>query len=340
MNRCIHTFRLATGELGEVREVIAPDADHRDTILTLLAHKGGVWENHLTAALDGRTDDLETRWYLGLVDGRAVADAMLVERHGVAILGHVYTVEAFRRRGICRAVLSAMMEAFKGRDGRSIILGTGFESVAYRIYESFGFRSLRGGLMAWYATGRSEFEVEWFAPGPGYTREAQWEHWPLVASLATFAEASGLRSVAWGMRDIANLEWPYCHYMAHRAEPGYTGVVSQTETGAVVAVATCVPFRIGETGEAWPNVWLVDAFAHPLHTFKMTESLARLSLPPGKAIAFAADSDAERRSAFSDAGFVQEGRLRDTLSVGSVTSDVAVYGRVVGPSASQLQYWS
>ncbi len=336
MNRTVAEFRLTTGEPCRVIEVTAPDGDYSAPILTLLAHKGGVWENHLRAALDERTDDLETRWYLAVLDGSPLGNAMLVERHGVAILGHVYTAEAYRQRGICRHVLGEMMAAFRERGGQSIILGTGFESVAYRIYESFGFRSLRGGLMAWYANGRSDFESRWFRPGPAEVRKARWEHWPLAASLATFAESSGLRSAAWGIRDIANLEWPYCDFMARRTDPGYAGVVAQTETGAVVAVATCVPFRLGETGAAWPDVWLVDAFAHPLHLFKMAEALAHLPVPPGKAIAFAADGDTERRTAFADAGFEREGRLRDALAVGNVKADLAVYGRTVPAPATLL----
>jgi GNAT superfamily N-acetyltransferase len=331
MNTVVDEVRLSNGETARIIEVFAPDSEYRERILTLLSHKGGVWEVHLAAALDGMTDALETRWYIAELNGRPAANVMLVERHGVAILGHVFTREEHRRKGLCRLLLQSMMDRFRERKGRSIILGTGFQSVAYHIYESFGFRSLRGGLMGWYASSRADFESEWFASGPAVVRPARWEHWPLVASLATFAESVPLRSAAWGLRDIGNLEGPYCDFMARGTEGGCCGAVAQTEIGAVVACATCVPFRLGMGKEPWPGVWLVDVFSHPLHTFKMAEALTALRIPEGKAIAFITADDEARHAALAEAGFEREGLLADLLLAEGVSHHAAVYGKRVRP---------
>ncbi|NLH99119.1 MAG: GNAT family N-acetyltransferase [Chthonomonadales bacterium] len=333
MYRELGSKRLRSGETITLAVVEAPDAEFDSCILTLLAHKGGAWDHHMREALSGRADALETRWYLAFMGAQPVANAMVVERHGVGILGHVFTQEAHRQKGICSAVLHELMTDFQARRGLSLLLGTGYESVAYRIYESFGFRSIREGFMGWYATSRADFEMRWFAAGEASVSAARWEHWPLVAALASFPERGGLRSSAWGIRDIANLEGPYCHFMARRAEPGYAACMATTQTGAVVACATCVPFRIGESDRAWKDTWLVDAFAHPLHQYKLAEVLGSLPLPPGKAIALAPDTDDARRAALIEAGFEREGVLAGMLESDGIPAAVAVYGRYV-PSAA------
>ena len=329
MYRELGREQLRSGESALLAVVQAPEDQFDAGILHLLAHKGGAWDFHMREALAGRTDALETRWYLALIGGQPVANAMVVERGGVGILGHVYTREEHRQKGICKAILGRLMDDFIRRGGQSLVLGTGYESVAYRIYESFGFRSIREGFMGWYAADRQTFETEWFAPGEAAVAPARWEHWPLLAALASYPEQCGLRSVAWGICDIANLEGPYCHFMAHMGEEGYGGCVCQTATGAVVACATCVPFRLGETGTAWPGVWLVDVFAHPLHLFKMNEALDALRIPEGKALAIVPDSDDARRAALTRAGFVREAVVADMLPSSGTELAVAVYGRRV-----------
>src|SRR5689334_12172317 len=128
---------LKTGETLEIGLVTAPDDAHMAGVQDLLGHKGGEWNEHIHAALAGDTDALETRFYLGLLEGRPAANIMTVERHGVGILGHVFTRPEERRKGICQAVMARQMDHFRARDGHVLLLGTGFESPPYWIYHSF-----------------------------------------------------------------------------------------------------------------------------------------------------------------------------------------------------------
>src|SRR5207248_6496886 len=129
----------------------------------LLVHKGSGFEVHMRMALRGETDRLETRYYLGMLEGVPVANVMTVESDGVGILGHVFTRPEHRRKGICQAIMGRLMEDFRQRNGRVLLLGTGFESAPYWIYHSFGFRSLKGGFMRYDAPAAEGFDRNWFA---------------------------------------------------------------------------------------------------------------------------------------------------------------------------------
>jgi len=181
----------------EVGLVTAPDSEFAETIPRLLSHKGRDWDYHFVASLGGETGALESRFYLGILNGAPVANIMTLERHGLGILGHVFTQPANRLKGICRAIMAVQMEHFRGRGGRILTLGTGFESPPYWIYHSFGFRSLRRGFMRYEAPGSEDFAIEWFAPNDTRIVRAEWEHWPLVALMGSYAATDYLRSTAW-----------------------------------------------------------------------------------------------------------------------------------------------
>lgn len=326
MRLTLGTHDLPDGQRVEIALVQAPDRQYRDAILTLLAHKGGAWETHMIAALDGAAGSLETRWYLGIIDDRPVANVMTVEQHGVGILGHVYTQDGFRRQGICKAILTHAMADFRSRNGQALILGTGYDSVPYRIYHSFGFRSLRGGFMQYTSRAPEDFDRDWFSGEAADVTTAAWEHWPLVAMLAARPDGSNLRSVAWGLRDMGNLEGPYCEFMRLRSEGAAEGTVTVTRHGAAVACATCVPFRIGWNDRPWPDTWLVDAFAHPHYSGALEATIRALPWRSGKSLALVRSTDEERIAAFCAAGFSCEGMIPGLIASGSYDGDIQVLG--------------
>ena len=84
----------------------------------------------------------KTRFYLGVIEGEAVGNIMTVEHGGIGILGHVYTLPEQRRKGIASRIMAAQMKDFQERGGRTLTLGTGFDSPAYWIYQGYGFRSI------------------------------------------------------------------------------------------------------------------------------------------------------------------------------------------------------
>ncbi len=312
---------LKSGERLEIGLVTAPDGDLGPGIRALLGHKGPTWREHIRAALEGEADSLETRFYLGLLEGAPVANVMTVERHGVGILGHVFTQPEHRRKGIIREVMQRQMDHFRSRGGHVLTLGTGFESPPYWIYHSFGFRSLQGGFMRYETDPESDFVERWFVPGPARVEQAAWGHWPLLALTASYPATDFLRSVVWRMYGIGNLEGPYVEFMATRsADPGVLGVVLETESGAVAGCATVVPLPL------WPGVRLLDVFAHPQYEDRMEELIRGLSLPAGRIAAYADVGDTPRTRALQAAGFTYEATLPGMLRTGEESRPVQVFG--------------
>src|SRR5690242_15346887 len=125
---------LKTGEILRIECLTAPDEERAGQIKSFLAHKPSSYRWHIDAAFAGECDDLETRFYIGLLDGQLVGIIMTVEARGVGILGHVRTREDQRRKGICQAIMSHKMQDFRQRGGHVLLLGTGYQSPAYHIY--------------------------------------------------------------------------------------------------------------------------------------------------------------------------------------------------------------
>jgi hypothetical protein len=137
--------------------------------------------------------------------------------------------------------------------------------------------------------------------------------------------------VEWDVREIGNLEWPYCRFMSLRDQGLADGVMAASPSGAVVACAAYAPLQIGGSDHSWPGAWLVDAFAHPLHLFKVEEALAALRLPPGKAVAFVPAKDELRISAFRSSGFTRDGSISGLAPHGPLRDTVEVLGKWTDP---------
>ena len=67
-----------------------------------------------------------------------------------------------RRKGAVSHVLRKVIDDFKSRDGRVIFLGTGYDNVSYRLYQTFGFTSIEpeSGYMELYLRGETPAEFE------------------------------------------------------------------------------------------------------------------------------------------------------------------------------------
>ncbi len=296
------------GERLEVGVVTAPDSTLSGEVHELLGHKGPEWREHIRSALDGETDALETRFYLGLLDGRPAANVMTVERHGVGILGHVFTRPEQRRKGIISQVMARQMDDFRARGGHALTLGTGFESPAYWIYHRFGFGNLVSGFMRYETEPGAYVEQEWFREAPASVAPAQWRHWPLVALLASYPATDIVRSVAWGLFGIGNLEHPFVSFMAsRRRDPRLQCVMLEAEHGAITGCATLTRMPL------WPGVWLLDVFAHPNYEDRLGDLIAALDLSPPKIVAFAGNNDTPRKRALERAGFGLSGSLQNWL---------------------------
>lgn len=310
MQRTIGTEILKSGETLQIECVLAPDEQREVQIRPFLGHKPGEYRAHIEASFAGACDDLETRYYIGLIDGVMVGNIMTVEAGSTGIFGHVHTREDQRRKGICQAIMGHQMADFRERGGQVLLLGTGFESAPYWIYHRNGFRDLPGakpGIM-WYRRDESpDFLESLFASG-GATRivPAVWKHWPLVALLAALPSPVYLRSLTLNTWGVSLLEGPYCGFRHRWGNHTQAGAVAlESETGAVLGMATRVP-----EGH-WPNVLLMDVFTHPtVSTEDMAALIRALPAPPqpGKTICFADPRDSVKIGALETLGF-QKGAI-------------------------------
>ncbi len=324
MYESLGTAQTKTGENLELAIVMPPHGELAAAAQKLLAHKSRLWQGHMDAALAGETDLLETRFHLALLDGDPIANIMTVERAGVGILGHVFTRPEHRRKGIASQLMARQMDHFRARGGKCLVLGTGFESAPYRIYESFGFRSVRGGFMRYDAVPRDEMEAEWFAPGAAAIVEGRWEHWASTSVLAATRDGSLLRSAQWGVFGVGLLEHPYLNALAQARSGGGAAIrVLQKPTGAAVGAASVQPH------DTWPDVWTVDAFVHPAFADRKQELVEALPMPPGLCIAHALPSDAAAVAFWESLGFRASGVIPGLLRIDGASHDVLMLTREV-----------
>lgn len=82
-------------------------------------------------------------WWGALHQGRVVAALGLFGQHGTGRFQHVETHPAFRRRGLCRALVHAACDhGFVQRGWHTLVMGADPHDVAIGIYQSLGFSRL------------------------------------------------------------------------------------------------------------------------------------------------------------------------------------------------------
>ncbi|MGB9597739.1 MAG: GNAT family N-acetyltransferase, partial [Candidatus Poribacteria bacterium] len=229
--------KLKTGEDMEIGVVLAPDQEHIEAITKVLHHKGEPWLTHVNKALDGTITDLETRFYIGKLNGQVVANIMTVEYNHTGILGHVFTIPEQRRKHICTLIMEQQMNDFKKRGG-ILLLGTGFNSAPYWIYYSFGFRSVleNSGFMRFSTD--DNFEEKHFTYSKVKPVDVQWKHWSLMAVLMSVKETELMKSVANGLYGIINFEGGFLNFMKRLEDGNVKAKVLESESGAVVGCIT------------------------------------------------------------------------------------------------------
>ncbi len=317
---------LKSGCTMEVVRVEAPHPDLKQAILRFLEHKGPLWIPSMEEGLERGLSPLQMRFYLGRVDGEIIGNIMLIEAlpQPVGILGHVFTAPEWRRQGVCRVLMEACTEDFKVRGGRALHLGTGYESPAYWIYHSFGFRSIMNtGAMRWFV--EEDFEDRFFAPASVSVRETNWGDWPLLEALYRVTEGWFLRSVAMSQYIIAGYEGPYLE-LRRRMEKGAmkTVRVLQADGGAVVGHAT-----LAEQPQWHGDPLLLDFFVHPNFYQQAGELLDAMELPRTRKVQCYADSAAtEKMELLEGVGFSREATLGGQLKHDGQWLDVHCY---VGP---------
>ncbi len=315
---------LKTNERMEVGVVTAPDEPHAEEVKQFLGHKGGNWEWHIERCVIESLDALETRFYVGKVDGSIITNIMTVEHQGIGILGHVFTMPDQRRKGACKGVMAYQMEDFRRRKGYALYLGTGYNSHPYYIYHSFGFESVfpESGFMKYYVD--TDFEERYFAPAPTQTKPVEWHDWPKVTALSGIVGGEPLRSLIWNVYGPTNMEGGFLNFKHDlETENLYEDAkLLITSDGAIVSWAT-----VSRDTRWRPATAVLDLFFHPNFADEVTTLLTSVTSPDAKVQCYV-DSSAEQKAAILEtAGFTCEGQLKNQFTYSGQAYDVLVFAR-------------
>ncbi len=182
-------------ELGVLE---GPDPGWAERLLPFLSHKSDPWNWQNEWCLTRAPEGLAPLYYVCHRPGELIANVCNFFASGVGGFSHVYTSPAHRQKGACGAIMKALFADFRKRAGRAMFLGTGYASVAYRIYERYGFRSVTegSGFMQYFTKSVEEFEREHFAPGEARAREIRFGDWPGTVALFWSAGPTELRLIS------------------------------------------------------------------------------------------------------------------------------------------------
>jgi hypothetical protein len=310
-------------EVGVVR---GPDPEWSPRVAPFLGHKGLEYRTHIQRALDGPLDELETRFYVGTVEGRIISQIMIVGARGAGILGHVYTRPDERRKGACNLIMGHQMADCRAAGFRVLCLGTGFDSPPYWIYHSHGFRGIAegSGQMIWNASTDAQ---DLLLPGGAATvRELRWDDWGYFDLLAyqPLDEREELpRCPSMGLLGRGSLEGPFVAFQLRRErDPAVKAVVLETGAGATAGWAIC-----GPDPRWFRSVSLLDIHAHPHYHHELPRLVKALELPDGPVHAVLTEPRGPNAAALAAAGFAPEASLGSWLFDGTRRRDTLIWVR-------------
>ena len=315
---------LKTDEHMEVGVITAPDEPHAAEINQFLGHKPGNYKWHIERCVTETLDALETRFYVGKVDGNIITNIMTVEHQGIGILGHVFTMPEQRRKGACKGVMAYQMDDFRQRKGRALYLGTGYNSHPYYIYHSFGFESIfpESGFMKYHVN--EDFEEHYFAPTSTQPKSVEWHDWPKVTALSGIVGSEALRSLIWNVYGPTNMEGGFLNFKHDlETENVYEDAkLLITSGGAIVGWAT-----VSRDNRWRPATAVLDLFFHPNFTDEVPALLSAVKFPDVKVQCYVDSSTTKKAEVLETAGFTCEGRFKNQFTYGGQDYDVLVLAR-------------
>lgn len=317
-------IKLKTGESMEVGMLSVPDESYAEEIKKFLGHKPGNFKWHIERCVTEALDELETRFYVGKIEGQIITNIMTVEHEGIGILGHVFTLPDQRRKGACKGTMEYQMDDFRQRNGRALYLGTGYDGHPYHIYHNFGFESVipESGFMKYHEN--NDFEETYFAPTTAYTKPVEWHDWPKLTALSGIVGSDTLRSLIWNVYGPTNFEGGFLTFK-HSLETDNVfddAKLLVTENGAIVGWTTvCRDSRWRD------NIAILDLFFHPNFIDSVPELLESLKFPELKVQCYVDSSAEQKGQVLETAGFACEGRFKNHFSHLGQHYDVLVFGR-------------
>ncbi len=313
MDQLLSQAVLKDGTTVDVRLVMPPEAPWADRMHCFLQHKGMPWQIHWLKAFAGECDELQTRFYVLAIDGEPVSNIMTAETAGIGILGHVFTRPRWRAKGAASILMRVVCEDFSRRDGIALYLGTGYDTMPWRLYAKFGFEGVAPplGLMKWVR--RPERLAGMFAPDHLCARPLRWGDWPLVQCLFLEPSADAVKNIGLKRFGVADMEGPFLTLQERMQKDGAApgAAVVANGAGMVVGLGTAMPLDASLT-----DYVLVDIFAHRQARQALPLLLEALDLPAGvPLLAVVDESSACRREVLSAAGFSTVGNLPGALKV-------------------------
>lgn len=287
---------LRDGATMQVGVVLGPDEEWAPRIVPFLGHKNRDTRAHIARSLAHPLDSLQTRYYVGSVEGRLISQIMVAGDRGAGILGHVYTLLEERGRGACSALMAPALEHSRASGYEALLLGTTFDSVAYQIYHRFGFRSITpvSGCMRWLA--EPQALARRLAPGVAEVRELEWSDWGWFEALALQPPARGEeypRCPTLDLKIQGSVEGAFTSFQLRRERA--TGIQARalvSGTGATVGWALLAP-----DSRWFGDTWLLDVSAQPGFEPYLPELLASLELPDAPVSAYLTEPPGARAAA-------------------------------------------
>jgi hypothetical protein len=328
----LQNVTLKSGENVELGILRGPDSSELGAqVRSLLGHKEGIWLWQIEQSLTVESP-AESRFYILIKQGKPIANIMAVERDGIGIFGHVYTVPEERRKGAADIIHHHQIKDFKSRGGRALYLGTGYDTHPYHLYQKYGFKGVepKSGYMFWFAQSQESFESDVFAPAPVRHEPLGYQHWPSLPALSMMKHPARVRVLNMnivGVRSTEGGALATLHAMS-TAAPGNLAesrawVAVSEKSNVPVAIASIAPQpRFDEEAD------VVDLFCAPGFEKELPALLEKTKLSPGKkSVAYADILWPEKADALKQAGFKLSGTLENFVGAIDKHVNVEIYAR-------------
>jgi len=327
MRRKIGDFQDRQGNPVEVAVLESPEPEGIVPIVNYVAFKGEIWRWQVEQLFKEDRTPAVSHLYCALgPTGKLMSIIMTVEALGIGIFGHVYTDPDHRRKGLSKMLCGIVTGEFKERGGKVLNLGTIYGGIAFRLYQSVGFKSLWNTGFMRFADNPESFYETFYAPAETEIKEAGWQDYPVLSDLALHEWGSPIRCVAFGAIGPYSLEGIFIE-MKKKAEasPEQSSflVLRKRDTGAAVGFASLLP------DPRWRNeTFILDVFVHPNFEADYARLLEAIKLPRSKIIAYATERSEARTEALLTIGFKEEGLLRAQMR--TLLSDSVQNVKVLG----------
>lgn len=302
---------LKSGEVVDLSIIYGADATWLEPIEHLFAHKGEPWSWQNHQFLTGKVD-FDTRYYVLHRKDIPFAAMLLSEHRGVGVLNHVWTKFDDRGKGASSSLMKYLLDGFKARRGKMMVLQTGFDSVAYHMYRAFGFESLepKSGYMHWYTEGETTFYNTFFAAKNVRTSPLDWQHWLMIQPLLQGDFGDVIRSLTLKQLGRRSTEGAMLNLLRdeevrRKQQLAPRAYVLQGESEAALG------FALWDWHPLWIGTCLIDLYCHPAHCQYGTSLLRHLHLPQAdRYVAFVDEGQHDKKRVLEGAGFRQAAVLK------------------------------